>query len=409
MAFRNLAAATLLLFSTPAMADAVRVDEPPAPPMAFYVAKGAPDACGPGCDTWIAVEGHIDVGATFRFEKFLRQQKDRDLPLYFSSSGGDLDEALAMGNVLRERRAVARVARTVVGECGFEAQDGDVCFKLKRSDRELYATLSTRGARCNSACPYFMLGAATREIAPDVVIGIHSPKVVLRFTGGTPTEQLRTSATERGIDRADKMLSSYFAKMGIAHELLDLAKTIKFEDMHVLTREELIRFGIDRREFVETPWVFESTGRTMVRKSAVAKRDSENSYRLLQWRLFCLNNGQFELHFHRQVAAAPGFGMVSISSGGPKPLNFTFPPAKPAGFEIWRLRTTRASVRAMADLPQLDLMETGFAADGRRLTHPEKLSTEGLAASLASLLTTCPPPKDVVPMQQTMPQDRAAK
>jgi hypothetical protein len=68
MAFRNLAAATLLLFSTPAMADAVRVDEPPAPPMAFYVAKGAPDACGSGCDTWIAVEGHIDVGATFRLK-----------------------------------------------------------------------------------------------------------------------------------------------------------------------------------------------------------------------------------------------------------------------------------------------------------------------------------------------------
>jgi hypothetical protein len=310
-----------------------------------------------------------------------------------------------MGNVLRERPAVARVARTVVSECGFEAQDGDVCLKLKRSDRKLHATLSMRGAQCNSACPYFMVGAATREIAPDAVIGIHSPKVVLRFTGGTPTEQMRTSA----IDRADNMLSSYFTKMGIAHELLDLAKTIKFEDMHALTREELIRFGIDRREFVETPWVFESTGRTMVRKLAVARSDSGNSYRLLQWRLFWLNNGQLELHFHRQVAAAPGFGTVSISSGGPKPLHFTFPPAKPAGFEIWGLRVTRASVQAMADLPQLDLIETGFAVDGRRLTHPEKLSTEGLAASLATLLTTCPPPKAVVPMQQTMPQDRAAK
>jgi hypothetical protein len=63
----------------------------------------------------------------------------------------------------------------------------------------------------------------------------------------------------------------------------------------------------------------------------------------------------------------------------------------------------------MADLPQLDLIETGFAADGRRLAHQEKLSTEGLAASLASMLTTCPPPKDVLPAQQTMPQDRAAK
>jgi hypothetical protein len=409
MVFRNLATVTVLLFSAPAIADAVRVDEPPAPPMAFYVAKGAPDACGPGCDTWIAVEGQIDARATFRFGKFLRQQKDRDLPLYFSSPGGNVDQALAMGDVLRERPAVARVARTVVSECGFEAQDGDVCLKLKRSARALHADLSTRGAQCNSACPYFMLGAATREIAPDAVLGIHTPKVVSRFTGGTPTEQMRTLATEQGMDRADHMLSSYFAKMGIAHELLDLAKTVKFEDMHVLTREELIRFGIDRREFVETPWVFESTGRTMVRKSAVAKSDNGNSYRLLQWRLFCLNNGQFELDFHRQVAAVSELATVSISSGGPVPLYFTYPPAKLAGFEIWGLRMTRATVQAMADLPELDLLETGAAADSRRLTHPEKLSTEGLVASLASLLSTCPPPKGVAPMQQAMPQDRAAK
>jgi len=32
----------------------------PAPPMTFYVAKGSPDSCGPGCDRWIAVEGQVD-------------------------------------------------------------------------------------------------------------------------------------------------------------------------------------------------------------------------------------------------------------------------------------------------------------------------------------------------------------
>src|SRR5271154_772490 len=89
------------------------------------------------------------------------------LPVYFSSPGGDLDQAVAMGAVLREKPTVARVARTVVKECGFEAQDSDVCLKLKRSGRELHGDLRTRGAICNSACPYLILGAATREIAPD--------------------------------------------------------------------------------------------------------------------------------------------------------------------------------------------------------------------------------------------------
>ncbi|HEV7602759.1 MAG TPA: hypothetical protein VGO49_21210 [Bradyrhizobium sp.] len=60
---------------------------------------------------------------------------------------------------------------------------------------------------------------------------------------------------------------------------------------------------------------------------------------------------------------------------------------------------------AQADLPQIDLTETASAPDGRRLAHPEKLSTEGLPASPASLLATCPPPREATPL----PQNSAAK
>jgi hypothetical protein len=111
--------------------------EAPTPPMVFYVAKGAPDACGRGCDRWIAAEGQVDSGAALRFRKFLRQLRDRHLPMYFSSPGGNLDQALAIGAMLRGQPVVARVARTVVRECGFEAQDGDACIRLKQSGREL--------------------------------------------------------------------------------------------------------------------------------------------------------------------------------------------------------------------------------------------------------------------------------
>lgn len=378
--------------------------------MVFYVARGAADSCGRGCDRWIAVEGQVDSGAALRFRKFLRQVGD--LPMYFASPGGNLDSALAMGAMLRERPRVARVARTVVEECGFEAQDGDACIRLKQSGRELHGGLWTRGAMCNSACPYLIMGAATREIAPDAVLAVHSPKVVLRFAGGMPTQQMRAAATERGLERAHRMLSSYLPRMGASGALLDLTKTIKFESMHILSREEIIRFGIDRREFVETPWTFENAGRSMVRKLAIAKSDVGNDYRTLQWRLFCFNAGQFELDFQRQVATAPVLATVSISNGGAKPLSFASPPSKPPGFEIWGLRLTRASVQSLADLSQFDLTETAVGPDGRRLAHPAKFSTEGLAGAFDSLLATCPPQKnmqkEVAPLQNR-PQDSAAK
>jgi hypothetical protein len=60
-------------------------------------------------------------------------------------------------------------------------------------------------------------------------------------------------------------------------------------------------------------------------------------------------------------------------------------------------------------LLQIDLTETGIAPDGRRLAHSERLSTEGLAASLTSLLAICPPPKDTAAVQQALPQNRASK
>jgi hypothetical protein len=376
-----------------------------APPIVFYVARGAPDACGRGCDSWIAAEAQIDSDAAPRFRKFLRQIRGRNLPIYFASPGGNIDQALAIGVMLRERPVVARVARTVVSECGFEAQDSDVCLKLKQSGRELHGDLWTRAAMCNSACPYLILGASTREIAPDAVLAVHSPKVVLRFSGGAPTQQARAAATERSLARIDHTLSSYIARMGGQIGLLELARTVPFEGMHILTREEIVRFGIDRRDIVDTPWTFENNGRSMVRKFAIDKSAADNSYRLLQWRLVCFNAERFELDFQRPAGGYANLATVSISDGGTR--YFAYPPTRSQAFEAWGLRLNWESVQALADQPDFEFTETSFGPDGKRVAHPERFSTEGLTGALASLLATCPPRKDGAPTNVS--RDRAAK
>jgi len=62
----------------------------------------------------------------------------------------------------------------MVKECGTE-QTSEACLKLKQSGSVLDAELSTGPAICASACPYLLLGASTREIAPNAVLGVHSP------------------------------------------------------------------------------------------------------------------------------------------------------------------------------------------------------------------------------------------
>ena len=403
MAVRSFLVALVVLICGPAMAQVFVPQAKPGRPawpakthsVVFYVAKGAPDSCGSGCDTWIAIEGQIDITAAARFRKFFQPLRSRNLPIYITSPGGNLEQALAMGTLLHEKPAVARVARTVVQECGFEAQDSDVCLKLKQSGRELSGRLWTRNAICNSACPYFLLGARTREIAPDTSLGVHSAKVITQFLGiVAPTAEMRAAAAERGRARSDGLLASYFTRMGADTGLLKLASTVKFEDVHILTREEIVRFGIDRRERVETPWQFENGGRSMAGKVASEKVEGDDAYRLLQWRLICITTEQFELDVQRPVGKAL-LPLVAIGSDGAKPLYFTSIPTKVPGAEFWGVRLPRAAVDHLAGQSQFELIESSQGTDGQRHAASTTLSTEGLSRAVEVLLPTCPPSKAV--------------
>ena len=374
-------------------------------PIVFYVAKGAADACGAGCDTWIAIEGQFDGNAAARFRKFFQPLRNRNLPIYITSPGGNLEQALAMGAYLYEKPAVVRVARTIVRDCGFEAQDSDVCLKLKRSGRELAGDLWTRNAICNSACPYFLLGASKREIAPDSALGVHSAKVITQFLGVVPTPEMLAVATQRGKERSNGLLASYFSRVGADTGLLKLVSTVKFEDVHVLTRDEIIRFGIDRRAQVETPWQFENGGRSMVGKVTTQRSEGETAYRLLQWRLICVSTEQFELDVQRPTTKST-FPTVAIGSAAAAPLYFTKITSKTAGAEFWGVRMTRAAVDKLAGQPQFELIESSQRPDGRQAARTA-LSTEGLSRALDTLLPTCPPAKDTVTAQDRSGQPAA--
>jgi hypothetical protein len=414
MTLRAFLVAILALLGAPALAAPSTVRPalsltPPAP-MAFYVVKGGPDACGRGCDTWIAVEGQVDGAAAPRFRKFLQAVGNRDLPIYLASPGGNLDQALAMGAMLRERRATARVGRTLVSECGFEAQDSAACMKLKQTGRTLRGDLFTRGTNCNSACPYLLLGATNREVSPDALLAVHSAKVVVHFRGGEPPAEVRAAANQRGRERADRMLSAYIVKMGGDIGLFELARSIKFESQHVLTRDEIVRFGIDKREIAETPWRFENSVRSMVSKAAAVRDEGGKSWRLSQWRIICSSNEQFELNFQRPaLTASASLPTVALSGVGPSTQFFNSPPVKIQGFEIWALRLTKNSIQGLADVPQFEFMESVQAADGKRVARAGKFSTEGLSSALVTLASTCPPPKNMALRQAVGAQESAAK
>src|SRR4030095_17528 len=117
MMLRLLLLAALLLAHGEVLAQTPAEKAGFAPRLIIYNAKGPANACGLGCDRWIAVEGQVDEGAAARVSRFLRDVKDSKRPIYFHSPGGSVRPSFVIARLLRSRKAVARIGRTIATAC----------------------------------------------------------------------------------------------------------------------------------------------------------------------------------------------------------------------------------------------------------------------------------------------------
>lgn len=391
MMLRALLLVTLLLASGELRAKSPSQNPGFAPNLIIYLAKGPANSCGPGCDSWIAVEGNLDRNAAARIRRFLQGVKDAARPFFFNSPGGSVEQAFLIGRLLRSRKAVARVGRTIVAACGAGSQVDDACLKIKTGGGEVPAEIVTRHAVCNSACAYLFLGATTREVAPDATMAVHSSKFTLVVRGHPPPEQV-TAATNRGLARADREREAFVAAMGISHELIDLIKTVKFENAHVLTRPELYRFGIDTRPVAETAWTLESDTRPYVRKLALAKKeDGAFAFRTMEWRLFCENKDRARLMFAREFdQGAAGMNSVVMMAGTVKPVAFGAFPARIGSFEAWSGTIASTAMKAMLAAPRLQIGQGRLMPDGKTSQEIFEIDTTGLESAWTQLFASCP-------------------
>jgi len=218
---------------------------PPHPTMVFYVATGDSDACAADCGQWIVAEGPIGVGSVARLRAVLDRLGKEKLPVFFDSGGGFFDEALDMGKLLRQRGLTAGIAKTIPAACS-NTQD---CEDLKRSGKIVKATKWPEGGRCNSTCVYAFVGAEARLVGPDARIAVHATRLaIVKKNGRIDSVDITRASTQQKVsfNRFDTTLKAYFLKMGIDVRLADLVKNTPFDQLHYLTREEIVKFGIDR-------------------------------------------------------------------------------------------------------------------------------------------------------------------
>jgi hypothetical protein len=200
-------------------------------PMMFFVAKGDPGACGPGCSEWIAAEGGFDQTVHVRLRQFLDRLPRKDLPIFFHSLGGLIGPALTVGAILRAHRMRAGVGHTIPFGCRDSLTVDDACRRLMQSEREFKSRLRESGAICASSCVYAFVGAPTRTVAYVARVGVHRHRALQ----SQDRVGLNESAGE--ITVSDR-LRHYVTQMGVDFGLIDVAEQTDHASTHWLSRDD---------------------------------------------------------------------------------------------------------------------------------------------------------------------------
>jgi hypothetical protein len=390
--------------AAPKVPKAQKATATPKTSLQIYLAKGEPNACGDGCSEWIAIEGSFEADAGSRAQAFLKRHAARKLPVYFHSPGGNTAAALTLGRYLRQQRITAGVAATIPRGCASAFDQSDASSALKRSGKPVVADWRPDVA-CNSACVWALLGAKVRDVPPGARLGVHAGKLTLmrKLPDGrveaVPPGQYSSLHKERSA-AITATTRRYIREMGIDPAVLDVAQKVAYEDIYYLTRDQIAAFGIDRRDFAETPWFFAtfSNGNAYVSKWIVEARGPERKqYRVSVVTLRCSGTTRLAMQYVR--------GLTNDEVGRPATASFSIGKQKTRVGLVGEAKrdsidtggmfvsgvsnVSFAEVEAAASDSAIRVTESDPRLD-TRLVNVIELSTQGLAASLKPLRDRCP-------------------
>ena len=224
-----LALAALLFTCADSLADLRRTPRPRAdPPMRIVRVMSSDPACQPNCPEWISAEGRIMPGTGAAFARAIADLSGRRLPVLVSSGGGSLADAAAMGQLIRQKRLVVAVARTLIEKCPARAS---AC-------PEPEGQAITGGAKCASACPFILAGGVERLVGPAAMVGVHQITAVTKEAAGAAARLTRVKKVYQPAN-ADQAAETYLAAMGVGRPVMALLRATPAGRMRWLSPAEI--------------------------------------------------------------------------------------------------------------------------------------------------------------------------
>ncbi len=264
MLWRTLAIAAIALTMAVAPVEAARKSTPKSvdpykdmEAMRFTIVGNAEPGCEPHCAEWIAADGDIVEGSASAFRKILKAAGNRKLPILINSRGGSVQDALAIGRLIRDKGLDVAVSRTDFEPCA----KGIKACKDGRSVKGSKGRPNSLQAFCASSCAFILAGGVRRLSTSWSGIGVHQLKtfqtlVRVRRTFRIETRrdskgrltrkkklvgEKRLSSTTREAKTTDKTydpVEQYLDQTGIGSSLMEIIRATPNEGIHWLTPDE---------------------------------------------------------------------------------------------------------------------------------------------------------------------------
>ena len=238
-------------------ADAAKKQETPPYdlPMRVVVVRSVVAGCGSLCPQWISAEGQITAKTPAVFKKALAKVKDLHLPIVVTSTGGDVEASLKIGEMIRANHLDVAVGWTYFGGCAPYQTD----CKLPAAQKGVYSGVIMSGQGfCVSACAFILAAGEKRFMGQGTAVGVHQISRTItqekvryferyRIVGGKKQVLSRKIVSRKPVKsylsteldrRLEKKLDAFFAKMGVDKSLLGLFKKAPPTSMYILTSAE---------------------------------------------------------------------------------------------------------------------------------------------------------------------------
>ena len=192
-------------------------------------------ACQPNCRGWVSAVGIVTTDSPRDFDEFARGRQLGGVTIVLDSSGGSVNDSIALGRRWRSLGALTTVGISVQTNTaqGAPANMAPVAY-------------------CESMCVFLLLSGKTRYVPETAHVRVH--QIWLGDRANNAKAATYSADDLMVVERDIGRLAKYTFDMGGAGDLLSLSLNVPpWEDLHELSRDELRLTNLVTTDMVAQP------------------------------------------------------------------------------------------------------------------------------------------------------------